>query len=80
MESETTKIVEDGTGGLEMFGQKKLNKEERKHLRENGIHTKAQFIEQLDFLKAERKEHPDQPYPCHDCIHIARKLGMWETT
>ena len=59
------------------FGGKKLNKTDRKHLREMKINTKWQFTEQVAFLKKERTEHPDRPYPCYDCIRIAKKLGMW---
>jgi hypothetical protein len=60
-----------------MFGGKKLNKTDRKHLRENKIFTKYQMQKQIDFLQKTRKEHPDNPYPCYDCVHIAKKLGMW---
>lgn len=60
------------------FGGKKLNKTDRKHLRENKIYTKYQFLEQVDFLKQEKKKGSDEGrILCHDCLHIARKLGLW---
>ena len=61
-----------------MFGGKKLTKADQKHLRENKIFTKAIFQKQIKFLKEMRQKHPDCPYPCYECIRIARKLGMWE--
>jgi len=61
-----------------MFGGKKLNKSDREHLKEMKLITKYKFEKQVEFLKEEKKKHPDRPYPCHDCIVIARKLGMWE--
>jgi hypothetical protein len=60
-----------------MFGNKILTKMEQKHLRELKINTLYKFRNQIKFLKEEREKHPDRPYPCYDCIHIARKLGMW---
>ena len=61
-----------------MFGGKKLNKTDRKHLREMNITNKYLFEKQIAFLKAEREKNPDRPYPCYDCIRIAKKLDMWE--
>ena len=61
-----------------MFGKKILNKTEQKHLRENKIDTKYQFEEQVKFLKETREKEPDRAFPCYDCLHIAKKLGMWE--
>lgn len=59
------------------FGGKKINKTDRKHLREMHIYTKYMFQEQVRFLKAERDKDPSQPYRCYDCVRIARKLDMW---
>lgn len=61
-----------------MFGKKKLNKKEQKHLKEMKIDRKYLFERQIKFLKEEREKYPDRPYPCYECVHIARKLGMWD--
>lgn len=60
-----------------MFGGKKLNKTDRKHLREMKIYTKYQFQKQVDFLKEQFKT-TDRGIVCWDCLQIAKKLGMWE--
>ena len=59
------------------FGGKKLNKTDRKHLKEMNINTKYKFQEQIIFLKGEQKKTADNRILCYDCIHIARKLGLW---
>jgi len=61
-----------------MFGGKKLNKTDRKHLREMNIDSKYFFEKQIAFLKEEHEKNPNKPYLCYDCIRIARKLGMWD--
>ena len=61
-----------------MFGRKKLTKADQKHLRENKIYTKYQFEKQVKFLKETREKEPDRPFPCYDCLRIAKKLSMWE--
>lgn len=60
-----------------MFGAKKLNKAEKKHLREMKLTTLEKFKKQIQFLKEDRVKHPDQQYLCYECIHIAKKLGLW---
>ena len=61
-----------------MFGRKILTKKEQKHLRDMGIHTKYQFQNQVKYLKEEKEKYPEYPYHCYDCVHIAKKLGMWQ--
>ena len=61
-----------------MFGGKKLNKTDRKHLKEMNIDRRYLFEKQITFLKEEHEKNPYNPYLCYDCIHIARKLGMWD--
>ena len=60
-----------------MFGGKKLNKTDRKHLREMNIYTKYQFEKQVEHMKNELKKHPTERFVCLDCRRIADKLGMW---
>jgi hypothetical protein len=61
-----------------MFGRKILTKKEQKHLRENKIRTLYDMRKQVAFLKDMKEKYPDYQYPCYDCLHIAKKLGMWE--
>lgn len=60
-----------------MFGNKTLTKKEQKHLREMKVDTIYKFHNQIKFLKEEIKKEPDRVL-CFDCIHIAKKLGMWD--
>ena len=49
--------------------QDKLNKAERKHLRETGARTLALVKSNVDF-------QDQNECPCWDCVGIGRKLGM----
>jgi len=55
----------------------KLPKRDKKHLKENGILTMTDFVEQVKFLKEMRLKYPSTS-PCYECERIARKLGIWE--
>ncbi|OGM01485.1 hypothetical protein A3K72_01660 [Candidatus Woesearchaeota archaeon RBG_13_36_6] len=59
------------------FGGKKLNKTDRKHLRDSGILTRYQMMKQVTYLQDLKLKNPDRPYGCYDCVRIAKKLGMW---
>jgi len=61
-----------------MKWQNKLTKKELKHLKESGITTKYQLSKQLEYTKELMKEEPYKSMVCWDCIHILKKLGMWE--
>jgi len=61
-----------------MFGGKKLNKTDRKHLKEMNICTKYQFEKQVKYMKEELDKHPTEIFICWECRKIADKLGMWE--
>ena len=52
----------------------KLNKKERKHLKENGITTKARFMEQIAYTASRKKT---DTFFCWECYDIANKIGMW---
>lgn len=55
----------------------KLNKKERKHLKENKIKTKHDMKEQIKFIKKEFRKPGDKFFVCFECIGIAEKLGWW---
>lgn len=55
--------------------QAKLTKAELRHLRENGILTLAAMRRQVTHIRASQAK--DYFY-CHDCLAIARKLGLLE--
>jgi len=57
--------------------QKKLNAEERKHLKEMDITTLWQFRENAKAQKKFREEENDKTFePCWTCRSIARKLNL----
>lgn len=64
------------------MGKKKITwstlpKKDKKHLRESKIFYKWQFIEQIAHIKKKQREGEHPMFICHECISIARKLGLW---
>ena len=55
----------------------KLPKRDKEHLKENGIRTKAEFCQQVAFLKKCIMDFPNTN-PCRECEMIVRKLGIWD--
>ncbi|MFA5216900.1 hypothetical protein [Sulfuricurvum sp.] len=58
------------------FGNKKLNKKEKKHLKECGIVGKWMMEQQVKAMLEERKKSRDERVLCWECWTIAKKLGM----
>ena len=52
---------------------KDLSKKEKKHLREQGVRTLAEFKETAEKQRVLRKHGGE---PCFECKNIARKLGL----
>lgn len=55
----------------------KLTKSELKHLKDVEVTTMAQLKLNFEHQAKLRKLNPNIE-PCHECKHIARKLGMLE--
>ena len=55
---------------------KKLTKEERKHLRENGMTTLTKCEETFEVQRDHNRGYTGM-HDCWDCEIIARKLGLW---
>jgi len=49
--------------------KKLLTKKEQRHLTESDIRSMLQMQRQVNFMV-------DSDFPCHECNHIAVKLGM----